>query len=371
MDHTAVLSGAELALCTLISSLDRRRWSPRVILGQPGPLVARLEKGQVPVEVLPMPHVLMGTYGGSRRVLDPRGPLNGLAYAVRLARLLRRKQVDLVHSNSVRSCVLGGVAAWIARLPSIWHVQSVVAPPMFSKAGVHILRRLAAWLPAHVIFNSEATAAAFGLPRQRHSVIPVGVDAARFSCGRVADGRTRIGMIARLAPLKGQHVFVEAALQVARRHGSVEFVVAGAPLFGEEDYARTVRAKAAACDRIRFLGFVDDVPALLRELDVVVHASVLPEAFGQTVVEAMLASKPVIATALGGPLEIVKDGVTGVLVPAGDPAALAAAMDALLPDPARAADMGRRGRERAVAEYGSQRYASAVESVYEKVLNAA
>jgi glycosyltransferase involved in cell wall biosynthesis len=372
LDNTAVLSGAELALCTLTASIDSRKWAPQVILGQPGPLVDRLEAIGVSVEILPMPSVLLSGYSGAWRTLDPRRFLGSFGYAIELARLLRQRQADVVHSISLRSCVLGGLAARMARLPNVWHIQCIVAPPMVSASDVRMLWQLARWLPSHVIFNSFATAAKFDVPQGRASVIPVGVDTERFSPdGRPSQSRPRVGMIARIAPLKGQHVFIEAAKEVARRHSEVEFVVAGTPLFGEENYAASVRAQAAGCDRIRLLGFVDDVPSLLRELDVVVHASVLPEAFGQVVVEAMLTAKPVVATALGGPLETVEDGITGLLVPPDDSDALAGAVESLLRDPSRAAEMGRRGRERALARYGSHGYAREMESVYEKLVGLA
>jgi glycosyltransferase involved in cell wall biosynthesis len=99
-------------------------------------------------------------------------------------------------------------------------------------------------------------------------------------------------MIARLSPLKGQHVFVEAVRRTSATYPDVEFVVAGSALFGEDAYARRVRDAAetlSKAGRIRFLGFVDDVPALLEDLDVVVQPSVHPEGFGLAILEAMMA----------------------------------------------------------------------------------
>src|SRR5581483_10754460 len=124
----------------------------------------------------------------------------------------------------------------------------------------------------------------------------------------------------------------------------------GAPLFGEETYAEELPALAAhlgVTERARFLGFRDDVPALLRAADAVVHSSVYPEPFGRVVVEGMLAGRPVIAAASGGVTEIVTDGETGLLVAPGDPGALARAIARLIDDPAAASAMAARGRARA------------------------
>jgi glycosyltransferase involved in cell wall biosynthesis len=182
----------------------------------------------------------------------------------------------------------------------------------------------------------------------------------------------RIGMVGRFAPWKGQHIFIDAVRLIADRHPDAEFLLAGRALFGEDAYERTVReqARASVGDRIRFLDFVDDIPGLLRDLDIVVHASVQPEPFGQVIVEAMMAGKPVIAAAAGGPLDLVEDGVTGRLVPPGDSAALAAAMHELICDRTSAYRMGSEARVRALERHDIRRTAAAIAGVYERVLTA-
>jgi glycosyltransferase involved in cell wall biosynthesis len=374
VDHVPFLSGAELALCALLDRLDRSRWEPTVILGAAGPLEERLRRDGVAVEVLPMPATLLGRRPLQRAAfLNPLRDASGMAYVARLAGRLRGR-ADLVHANSLRACILAGAAAALAGLPNIWQIHSVVAPPMIPPQAARILRFLARHLPRHVIFNSLAAAACFDLPSDRVSVVPPGVDSRLFVPADHPPRRvTRVGMIARLAPLKGQHVFVEAAQRLADTHPHLEFVIAGSALFGEDEYARSVRQQAAAgphADRIRFLGFVDDVPGLMRDLDVVVHASTLPEAFGQVIVEAMLAGRPVVATAIGGPSEIIEDGVTGRLVPPADAMALAAAIADLEWHRDTAAAMARRARALALDRFDVGRTTLAVEAVYERALAA-
>ena len=120
---------------------------------------------------------------------------------------------------------------------------------------------------------------------------------------------------------------------------------------------------------MRFLGFVDDVPALMTKLDLVVSPSTQPEGFGQSIVEAMLAGKPVIASAAGGPSELIEDGVTGRLVPPGDVRALTRAISELLDDPVEATAMGRRARARASKLYDIRETTRLIEAVYERVLS--
>jgi len=108
----------------------------------------------------------------------------------------------------------------------------------------------------------------------------------------------------------------------------------------------------------------------MRDLDVVVHASTLPEAFGQVIVEAMLSGRPVVATAIGGPAEIIEDGVTGRLVPPSDAGALAAGIAAVTSDQTAAATMARRARVLALDRFDIGRTTREVEAVYEKALAA-
>jgi glycosyltransferase involved in cell wall biosynthesis len=375
IDHTAVLSGGEVAMHNLIAALDRECWEPSAILGSHGPLVERLEAAAVPVYILPLPPVLSRVRQGELNpasLLNPLRSASGFAYAVRLARRLRRQEVQLIHANSLRACVLAGIAGRLVGIPTVWQIHSVVGSALMSRTGLRMLQRMARSLPSHIICNSRTTAADFDVPSDRLTVVPCGVDSTRFvPNGMVLHERPRIGMIARFAPIKGQHLLVEAARQVAKRHPEAEFVMAGTPLFGEEVYAQEVQEHAQRTLRrkVQFLGFVDDVPSLLRELDVIVNPSTVPEGFGQAIVEAMMAGKPVIASALGGPVDVIEDGVTGRLVPAGDSDALANAINQLLSDPAAAAEMGRRGRERAVERYDIRETTRAIERVYERVLS--
>jgi glycosyltransferase involved in cell wall biosynthesis len=376
VDHTAVLSGGELALSNLIAALDRRRWDPHVILGSDGPLVARLRKAGVPVEILPLPAILSGVRQdrlGRAAILHPLRALAALHYVRRLARHLHDRDIGLVHANSLKACILASLAARLAGRPSIWHIHSLVTRPMVGAGGVLLLRAMGRWLPQHVICNSAATAACFKLPASRLSVIPSGIDATHFPPnGQRGKENLRIGMIGRFAPWKGQHVFIDAVQQLGGRHPDAEFVLAGSPLFGEEAYLRQVQDRADRCpnrDRIRFLGFVEDIPGLLQDIDIVVHASIRPEPLGQVIIEAMMAGKPVVASAAGGPLELVEDGVTGRLVAPGDAGGLASALDGLMRDRAAAVSMGERARQRALQRYDLRQTSHTLERVYEKVLS--
>jgi glycosyltransferase involved in cell wall biosynthesis len=178
-------------------------------------------------------------------------------------------------------------------------------------------------------------------------------------------------MVGRIAPWKGQDVFVRAFAD-AFPGGPEQAVVVGAPLFGsdEEQYLEDLRRLSASLGldgRLEFAGHREDVAAELERIDVLVHASVLPEPFGQVVAEGLAAGLPVVAAAAGGPAELIEDGVTGLLYPPGDARALAACLRRLAADPGLGVRLGRAGRRRAAA-FSPGRVATKVTAVYRQAL---
>jgi glycosyltransferase involved in cell wall biosynthesis len=220
--------------------------------------------------------------------------------------------------------------------------------------------------------------ARMGAPRRQISVVPCGVDLRRFTVEGDAEPREarpyRIVVASRLVERKGIDDVVRALAGVP----GAELHVAGGPDAGELDgdpEARRLLALAEALgvgDRLRLRGRIgrDAMPALLRSADVVVCAPWY-EPFGMVPLEAMACGIPVVATAVGGQIDSVVHGVTGVHVPPRDPAALAAALRDLLSAPARRVLYGHAGRERAVARFDFDRIAGSTLAVYREVAHAA
>jgi glycosyltransferase involved in cell wall biosynthesis len=207
-----------------------------------------------------------------------------------------------------------------------------------------------------VVVNSDATARSLGRAGDGPPtfVVPDCVDDLDGAAPRrvpATDASTlTIGVVGRLAPQKGQREFLVAFATAFAADPSVRARIVGAALFGEDDYAAALGDLArdlGVADRVDLVGFVPDVAAELARLDVLVVPSIVPEGFGLTVVEGMAAGLPVIAPDAGGPAEIVTNGVDGVLVPAGDSAALASAMRRLAGDPSVRQRLGDAARQRA------------------------
>lgn len=357
VDHAGVLGGAELSLLDLAAAFRTRA---EVLLLADGPFRAALESRGVTVNV--------ESLGALKHVkkdsLMPRPA--AFTDALRIARHVARraKQYRVIYANSQKAFVVAAAAGLLARRPVVWHLRDILAPPHFSDTNVRAAVTLANLRAARVIANSRATAAAFSRAGGRASLVRVvhnGIDPAPFDAvtpGAAAAARAAIGLppgafvvalFGRFHPWKGQQVVLEA---LARLPG-VHALFVGAPLFGEEAFESALHARAATtgvADRAHFLGFRAEIPELMRACDAIVHASVYPEPFGRVIVEGMLAGRPVIATRAGGVTEILDDD-TGVLVPPNDAGALAAAIESLAADPARAERLVARGSARARSDF--------------------
>lgn len=378
LGHTARLSGGELALLRLLPALDQV--DAHVILAEDGPLVQRLRRAGISVEVLPL---MARTRELRREWTSPGVPLalpalGGAIYAVRVARRLRELRPDIVHTNTLKSALYGGLAGRLAGIPVVWHLRDRIAEDYLPRQSVTLVRSLARRLPSAVVANSHTTleTIADALPAGVASVVNSVVmndpvlpfDAVER---RRRHGDLRVGIIGRIAPWKGQDLFLDAFAR-AFPTGGVRAVVVGAPLFGEHDYERGLHEQARALrisERVDFIGFVEDIATELRSLHVLVHASLIPEPFGQVVVEGLAAGTPVIAARAGGPAEIITDGVDGLLYDPGSPDALAAALLRIVDDDELRERLIRAGRERARA-YAPEPIARELEAVYERVLAA-
>jgi glycosyltransferase involved in cell wall biosynthesis len=199
-------------------------------------------------------------------------------------------------------------------------------------------------------------------------VIPDSVLAPEAARARPGDGELRFGMVGRIAPWKGQDLFLRAFAE-AFPSGSERAVVVGEPMFGEQDFERELHALAdelGLSERVEFRGFREDVWEELARLDVLVHASTIPEPFGQVVLEGMAAGLPVIAPDEGGPTDVIDDGASGVLFTSRDRGALAAAMSSLAADGEARGRLGTTARSR-VQAYDPRALAGRYERLYEQL----
>ncbi len=390
MDHTAMVGGGEIALMNLVKNLDRNLISPVVLLWSDGPLVRRMSS-LAETHVLEMDAAVTTASKdqlGWKSLLRVRAVWKVFVQIWRVARFSRRHRFDLLHTNSLKSDIIGGIAGRIAGIPVVWHVRDRIESDYLPVSVVRWFRRLCRVVPSYVIANSEATLATLRLRQavegraipsgieldSRVRVVHDGIDAEGARETRAGNFRLRIGLIGRISPWKGQHIYLHAAAQVLRDFPQARFEIIGAPLFAELDYERSLRELCRDLEienSVEFVGFVENVQERIHHLDVVVHASTTGEPFGQVIIEGMAAGKPVVATNGGGVPEIVEDGITGLLVPMGDVTSMAQAIGKLLGDSAWRERMGQAGKERVIRQFTIQHTARKVEGVYWHVLGVA
>jgi glycosyltransferase involved in cell wall biosynthesis len=360
LDHVGVLGGAELALLDIAE--DYRQTS-EVVLFAEGPLGNALTSRGVKTRIL----AAAALNGVRRETATP--PLASLADAAKLGLrvALASRRYDLLYANSQKAFIVACAASVLANRPLLWDLNDILEPEHFSTLNIWVAVTLANLFADRVITNSYASAKAFvrqGGDADKVHVVYNGIDPSPFisiTDAQAAAARDDLGLshvplvgvFGRLSPWKGQHVLIDALTNAPGVHA----LLVGDALFGETEYASCLRTRAeqrGVADRTHFLGFRNDIPLLMRAVDLVVHTSTSAEPFGRVIVEGMLAGKPVVATRAGGATEILADG-TGVLVAPDDVSALADAIRGLFYDSHRAHVLAESGRTRALQEFGIAR----------------
>jgi glycosyltransferase involved in cell wall biosynthesis len=291
----------------------------------------------------------------------------------------RRDGIKLVYLNNDASCnMAAALGAWLCGLPMILHARGFNADTFGNRWVLALLRHA---LPVSSAVRDELVA--LGVPRERCTLVPEGLDLTAFAPRPpsaqlraelgIHEGEPVVTLVGGLVDWKGQDVLLDAAPQILARHPRAHLLLVGSAYGKDRRYADQVAARAAdpaLNGRVRMLGMRPDIPEILALSSVVLHASTTPEPFGRTFLEGMALGRPVIASNEGGPLDVIEDGVDGLLIRPRDPNRLAGAVLHLLADPARAAALGERAAAKARG-YSIERHTDAVCAVLRKVARGA
>lgn len=360
--------GSELNAIRTLERLDRSRFDITVFhLGAEGPLLARYSALGVPMVRVAL-----------RSFHHP----SALRAGWQFRRELRARRIQVLHAHDIYSNIFAVPWARLAGTPVViaskrWH-QAV--PSRLHAAA----NRLASRGATAVLANSEAVARSLreedGVAARRIEVIPNFVDAAAFMppdparrSGQLAGwgvppGARVVGVVARLSDVKDHATFLRAMVPVVERFPDVHGL-----LLGEGPHRPAIEAlvgQLGLAGRVHLAGEVAPSPNPHGWLDLSVLTS-RTEGFPNSLVEAMAAGRPVVATRVGGVPDAVVHGETGLLVPPADPAALTTALGELLENPGRAAALGAAGRLRAEALYHVDRVIPRLAAWYESLLAAA
>lgn len=341
LNHFAGLGGAEFDLINSIDALTD--WfDVRVAVPGPGPLIDAMRDAGVTVFDQPVGAARISYH----RLQHMRGVFQLLrgftGYTTTLRREYRAWSPQVIVVNSLKSAIYGQALAIVLRRPWVWHIHDRLERGYLSRLAVVLLRALAAVGPRAIIVKAEGSRLLLPRRAQRKTtVVGSPIELERFEAIAAArrprtEGAVRVAVVGRLTHIKGQHLVVEALAKAAQTH-DIELVLIGGDFTPEGNQQQQIAACAerwGVADRVEFTGHVDIVDKLLLDIDMVVSFPIHPEPFGQVIIQAMAAQVPLVAADEGGPAEVIESGINGVLVPARDVTALAAAMCRLADDPA-------------------------------------
>ena len=299
-------------------------------------------------------------------------------------RLIRQENFDIVHTHLSKAGFFGRLAAWLARVPVVIHSVHTFSfhdyqHPLISRVFIQLERMAAKWTDIFITMSDLNTekALSFGIgKRSQYRTIYSGINLERFasvsadvlsvrSSLGIRKGEIVVGNIGRLMFQKNPTCFVQALARVAATIPRVRGL-----MVGDGDMRGEVEAlmKRLELDgRIVLTGHRDDVERMMAICDVIVHTS-LYEGMGRVLAEALAMGKPLVATAVDGVPEIVKDGERGLLVQPDDPSALAKTIVEMLNDPSRAQAMGQAGREWVLSRFSVETMIRRIDRLYQELL---
>ena len=350
VQKVAGISGSEAHLLQLLPDLCARGWDVTFLMlheNEPGAweFARELESRGVPLDEIRL-----------RADVDP------LAYAD-VAAFLARRRPRILHTHLVHADVYGQIAGAMARVPL--RLSTKHGFNWFREGRFFGLADRAVASLAHVHVAISQGLASYlaeieGFDERDFEIVHYGI-AAEDGVAPYEAGEPRLLCIGRLIPVKGHLVLLRALAQARTRAPGLVLGIAGqGPL---EPALKSYARELGLSDAVRFLGFVSPIQSAIENAAAVVVPS-LGEGFGMVALEAMERGRAVIASDVGGLPEIVADGETGLVVPAGDAEALADAMVAVASDLPRAAAMGEAGRRRALESFTQERSTRGIEALY-------
>ncbi|MGH9613178.1 MAG: glycosyltransferase family 4 protein [Bryobacteraceae bacterium] len=328
LDQYSEIGGAQLCLLDLLPAIDDLGWRAHVAVPGHGPLIKRLRSQGVTVHP-----ITCGPYrSGKKSARDfAKFVLDVPRQARAIARLVKNGRIELVYVNGPRLLPTAALAIG-RRVPVLFHAHNYIGQNSATRALGWSIRRSSATVVACSSFVAGPLHSF--VPAQRLHVVANGTSDQGFRERRFdATQSCRIGIIGRIVPGKGQADFLRAANLLAHAFPAARFIICGAPLPETLNYFDEVRSMAEGLP-VDFLGWRDDIAAVLAELDLLLIPSE-QEGLPRVLLEAFSAGVPVVAFPAGGIAEAIDDGVTGFLVPEATPNALSARVLELLKEPAR------------------------------------
>ena len=348
---STMAGGGQWSLYYLINHLNKDHFHPVVLCPDAGELAEKMKAAGAEVIILKT---------GRIRSLSP-------LTIIKLISILKDRNIALVHTDSTTETFYAGIAAKILRVPLLWHVRA--------RDGEWLLDRMLAALSTKLILVADVLRARFkGIDKRKAPTIYNGIDLEEFDASaaprsvreefNIDRDTVLLACVGRIEEKKGQEYLVSAMKHTT----NAKLLLAGR---ADETYLQRIKARcdeSGVADRVIFAGQRDNIPALLRSIDILVFPT-LTEAFSRVILEAMSAAKPVVATYTGGNPEAVVHGVSGYLVPVHDTAALAKQTLELINNKEKRVLMGMAGRRRVEDKFDIRKIARQIEHEYSEILD--
>lgn len=370
--HDVSLGGAQLCLLELIQGLDRQQILPIVVVSREGPFVQEMRRLNIEVCIVPFEHWIPFTHRWGRWHLK-KFIMHLPSTVMILMGLIKKYQIDVVYTNTL-ICLDGAIAALLLRRRHIWHLHENLEGNNEIKSYLShkLVYKLVKFLSDIIIVNSKHVLNSyFNGPTNKCTVVHNGVDTDKYNNKNSNYLKLELGItsltkivaiVGTIIPIKGHMDFFVAAKQILSGYPDCVFVVVGS---GNEMLLQNLKIytqEENISSHFYYLGNRADIEHIMASIDVLVLAS-LQEAFGRVIVEAMAASKPVVATRSGGPEEILEDGKTGFLVPIHSPESMATSVLKILHDVRLANDMGKNGRQRVESTFSLKKYIQTIQDL--------
>ena len=378
-ENVAVLGGAAIVLRNLIKEIKKEEGINLVVICPEGELAEVFRKDNIKVITV-----------NSKRIVRTLNPLRLLLYFcsflqvnLKLIKIIQKYNINILHSNSLGAHIYSFIAAKVAGIPNIWHLHDILKEQKSNRLLCIFLSKMANQIVvvSHAVKKSLVN---FGIDSNKIKVIYNGLDLKLWNPEipdksylykefTVNKASIKIGIIGQLAEWKGQDIFLDAAIYLAKMdYVNLRYYIIGDELFKEENKYKDSLFKKVKVNQIGdyviFTGRRNDIPNIMAFLDIIVVCSRYPDPLPTVVLESMAMGKVVIGTNIGGIPEMILNNETGILVPPNDPVSLAKAILGLINQPDKIKEMGIKARERIKSDFTIEKNVGIVRNLYYKLL---
>ncbi len=372
--------GSTIALYELVKGLDTLKYEPTVLFLQKNKYLENFN--QLRIKIISL-DISESERKRQYRKKTSLGKIYQLLFAdiplgIQLSKILKEEKIDLVHLNTGFDRPIM-IAAKIAQRPKVFHFRN------FNKTVPFITKRLTTPSDA-ALYTTKAIADRYisiGSPLIKNDIVYEPIDIKRFSKHydssvikqefSIKKNDYLISNIGRITPWKGQHYFLQAMEEVVKQHANIKVLIVGEAGSTRKDkeyltLLKNMAQKPSLNKHVFFTGNRNDIAEIMSASDIVVHSASEPEPFGLVLAEAMATGTALIATKAGGPLEIIKDGITGLLVPMKSASGIKNAIQKLLESDTLRTTISENARKDVAERFSIAQHVNKVQAMYASIL---